>query len=245
MVYSCKDKECVICGKFYLPTGRSQKTCSDECCKEQTATRKAKHYQENKGQISGQQKQYRQANPKKIATREAKHYQENKEQINKRAKQHRQANPKKIATRRAKHYQANSERICEEVRSRRITAKEKGMAGLYGLRNIVTKWLYIGQSTFVEQREREHFSALRSKIDHSNKLLQKDYDKYGADAFEFAMVKEINKEDFQSEKELKDYLLEEEVLHSARAVNEGKVLYNEDPAIYALARVLQERLDKD
>ena len=120
-----KEKECEMCGKFYLPTGRSQKTCSDECCKEQTATRKAKHYQENKGQISGQQKQYRQANPKK------RYRLANKEKIAEQQKKYQLANPKKIATRKAKHYQANSERICSSTRSYRAAAKEKGMAGLY------------------------------------------------------------------------------------------------------------------
>lgn len=133
------------------------------------------------------------------------------------------------------------EKICTYMKAYRQKNKENGTAALYLILNTLNGYVYIGESVFYERRKYDHEMSLKSGR-HDNKLLQKDYDKYGPDAFEFSIIKEINKEDFLNEGKLKEHLLEEEVLHSAQAVNEGKVLYNKDPAINTLARVLKERL---
>jgi hypothetical protein len=209
-VYSCKDKECVICGKFYLPTGRNQKTCSDECCKELVATQKAKRYQENKEKFCEYSKQ---------------RYQENKEQILERNKQHYQENREQILERQKQYQQENIEEKKEYDKQRHQTKMNKGVAGLYSILNKITDQYYIGESLCYDARENEHKRRLKGGR-HENSLLQKDYDKYGADAFEFAMVKEINKEDFQSEKELKGYLRVEEAKLISEEARAGKKLYN-------------------
>jgi hypothetical protein len=190
-----KDKECVICGKFYLPSVWSQKTCSSECSKEQTAIRKAKSYQENKEYRAEQMRQ---------------NHQRNKPARNEYGRKYRQAK------------------------------KEQDIACLYLYRNKITGQGYIGETRRFEERQKEHKRELKSGR-HHHKPLQKDYDKYGPGAFEFSIIKEINKEDFPNEGKLKEHLLEEEILHSALAVIEGKALYNTDPAIYAVARVIEKK----
>ena len=59
---------------------------------------------------------------------------------------------------------------------------------------------YIGVSKDIRKRWTEHIGQLRRKIHHSTKL-QKDYNKYGEDAFEFRI---IVKTDYGEAKKLED-----------------------------------------
>jgi group I intron endonuclease len=54
--------------------------------------------------------------------------------------------------------------------------------GLYKIVNSVTNQCYVGQSQRIEKRLKEHFRLLRWGR-HTNKHLQRAYDKYGADSF--------------------------------------------------------------
>lgn len=70
----------------------------------------------------------------------------------------------------------------------------KRPSGVYTIVNLITGRIYIGSSVDVYARMKKHFRIL--SIDkHHNLELQKDYKKYGKDAFEasvFAFCDEIN-----------------------------------------------------
>jgi excinuclease UvrABC nuclease subunit len=59
--------------------------------------------------------------------------------------------------------------------------------GVYQLRNTVTGDFYIGQSTNLIHRKNSHLWCLRSKH-HSNKKLQRAYNRYGRKAFIFEVL---------------------------------------------------------
>lgn len=61
------------------------------------------------------------------------------------------------------------------------------MIGIYKIRNKVTGKVYIGKSTDIEERWNEHRRLLRNNNHHSIKL-QKAYNKYGEDAFEYSVI---------------------------------------------------------
>jgi len=58
--------------------------------------------------------------------------------------------------------------------------------GIYKIRNVVTGKCYIGQSQHVKKRVHEHFRLL-AKGCHVNRILQNSYNKYGKDAFDWAL----------------------------------------------------------
>jgi GIY-YIG catalytic domain len=66
-------------------------------------------------------------------------------------------------------------------------------AGVYVIVNTVTGEEYIGQSANMEQRWREHATALRARA--GNRVLQKAWDAYGESAFTFAILEKCA--DFQ------------------------------------------------
>lgn len=67
------------------------------------------------------------------------------------------------------------------------------MSGIYKIENIITGKLYIGQAVDYEKRKISHINALRGNY-HSNKYLQKSWNKYGENAFEFSLVIECDVE---------------------------------------------------
>jgi hypothetical protein len=209
--------------------------------KEQIVKKAKQYYQANKEQIVKKAKQRYQENkgPKKEYDRQR--YQENKEKVIEQRRQYRKANKEKICEYGKRYHQANKEKICEYGKRYRKANKEKNTACVYSILNKITDQSYIGETVQYEKREKDHKNNLRGGY-HVNSLLQKDYDKYGADAFEFAMVKEINKEDFQSEKELKEYLRVEEAKLVLKEAEEGKELYNLALNPVYIVAVLKERL---
>ena len=74
------------------------------------------------------------------------------------------------------------------------------VSGIYLIRNKITKKNYIGSSNNIKRRWRHHRSLLKNNKHHS-KSLQNSYNKYGKDAFEFVILKEV---------EQKDLLIEEQ-----------------------------------
>ena len=61
--------------------------------------------------------------------------------------------------------------------------------GIYGIRNMVSSKWYIGQSCNIEERKRSHYSHLKNGT-HFNEYLQRAFNKYGFDNFEFRVLEE-------------------------------------------------------
>jgi len=59
--------------------------------------------------------------------------------------------------------------------------------GIYIIRNLINKKVYIGSAVDINRRRRDHFSYLR-RGNHINLHLQCAYTKYGANAFEFKIL---------------------------------------------------------
>jgi len=70
---------------------------------------------------------------------------------------------------------------CQDKRKERIPP------AVYQIRCLVNNRVYIGETTFVLQRELDHMAALKRKA-HSNPYLQDDYNQYGPDAFVFEIL---------------------------------------------------------
>lgn len=60
-------------------------------------------------------------------------------------------------------------------------------SGIYSIRNMVTGKLYVGSSGDIEKRMSDHRVALNRGSHHSI-TLQRAWDKYGAEAFEFSII---------------------------------------------------------
>lgn len=67
------------------------------------------------------------------------------------------------------------------------------ISGIYYIKNIINNKLYIGQSVDVYARLSRHKTDLRGGRD--SRHLQKSYDKYGEDNFEFVLLMECAEED--------------------------------------------------
>lgn len=61
---------------------------------------------------------------------------------------------------------------------------------IYLIRNKITDKIYIGSAIFLQSRIRQHRHDL-NKNKHSNSLLQRAWNKYGAEAFEFKVLQLI------------------------------------------------------
>lgn len=66
-------------------------------------------------------------------------------------------------------------------------------SGIYKIYNKKTHQYYIGQSINVDNRLNQHKKELR-KGKHINSKLQTAFNKYGEEAFDFAMIKEVEEE---------------------------------------------------
>lgn len=66
--------------------------------------------------------------------------------------------------------------------------------GVYCITNMVDGRAYIGSSIHVEKRWSEHQSELRRNVHHSV-YLQRAWNKYGKDAFQFRVLMECSKKD--------------------------------------------------
>ena len=62
--------------------------------------------------------------------------------------------------------------------------------GIYGIKNLVSGKLYIGQSVDIEHRKYLHFWLLKNGK-HFNNHLQMAFIKYGVNNFEFRVLEEI------------------------------------------------------
>lgn len=72
--------------------------------------------------------------------------------------------------------------------------------GIYKIKNIRNNKIYIGKSKDINHRISDHKSSLR-KNSHRNKYLQRSYNKYGINCFEFSII-ELCEESLLEEKEI-------------------------------------------
>jgi len=61
------------------------------------------------------------------------------------------------------------------------------LSGIYFILNKVTLKLYIGSAVYFARRRSEHFTRLAKNI-HHNEHMQRAYNKYGKEAFDFIIV---------------------------------------------------------
>lgn len=71
-------------------------------------------------------------------------------------------------------------------------------SGIYSIQNKINGKRYIGQSKNIERRFKDHLSRLENG-NHDNDYLQKSFDKYGGQCFEFKIVCECSIEDLDKE----------------------------------------------
>lgn len=60
-------------------------------------------------------------------------------------------------------------------------------SGVYAIKNMLTGQLYIGSAKSLKDRWKAHRSALRART-HHNRLLQRDFDRYGLEVFDWFPV---------------------------------------------------------
>ena len=66
--------------------------------------------------------------------------------------------------------------------------------GIYKIINVVNNKFYVGSAVNFNRRKTRHFSELRNNK-HNNKHLQAAWNKYGGEAFVFAIVEEVTDKD--------------------------------------------------
>ena len=137
-----------------------------------------------------------------------------------------QNNKEKIAKREAEWYQNNKKRITES-RTQRLAEQ---VACVYQILNKANEKIYIGESLRGEFRWKEHMTKLRGNK-HINAKLQADFNKFGEEAFEWSIIKEVDKD--------KPTLLLEEIRTIDSFLRQGKELYNLSLTIDQL-KLLQE-----
>jgi len=208
-------KECTGCGQEKPLSGfhkcRSKRLGVESRCKVCRLERGKQYHQENKER----KKRYHQENRDKILERKKRYYQENKDKISERKKRYRQKNKDKISERGKRHYQENKDKISE--RHKRWYQNLPSM--IYEIHNTITKQIYVGQTSRGRRRWIGHKAKLR-KGTHTNPQLQKAWDKWGADAFRFAVVEELPANCSE------ELLLEKEAALMLEHISNGKKLYN-------------------
>lgn len=70
----------------------------------------------------------------------------------------------------------------------------KKVAGIYQIRNLINGKVYVGSSSCLGGREKEHLYRLKAGNHHSQKL-QRAWAKYGEDAFKFEILELIDGDD--------------------------------------------------
>jgi len=128
-----------------------------------------------------------------------------------RGKQYHQENKE----RKKRYHQENRDKISE--RHKRWYQNLPSM--IYEIHNTITKQIYVGQTSRGRRRWIGHKAKLRKGI-HGNPQLQKAWNKWGADAFRFAVVEELPANCSE------ELLLEKEAALMLEHISNGKKLYN-------------------
>lgn len=81
---------------------------------------------------------------------------------------------------------------------------DNDVQGIYMIVNTVNGKKYIGSSSNVKRRLRDHLYSFRSKSNFKN--LQNDFEKFGEESFKFKIIEEVNNKDILKKRE--DYYIE-------------------------------------
>lgn len=73
------------------------------------------------------------------------------------------------------------------------------ISGIYKITNIINNKIYVGQSIDIYDRWKQHINKLKNNK-HVNKYLQRSFNKYGENNFNFEVIEECNS-DLLNEKE--------------------------------------------
>ena len=224
-----KTKKCTKCGiekpltaeYYYRNASKTSgfQGCCKICRKSYDSNRSeyyADYYQKNKEKFVEHDAKYYQENRDKILARNRKYYHDNKEQQVKRAK---------------KYYKEHAEERRTYTKKWSEERKEKQPACVYQILNKVNGKIYIGETLHGELRFKRHLSDLKAEKNHTNSKLQADFDKFGEEAFEWSIIKEVDKD--------KETLLLEEIRTIDSFLRQGKELYNLSLTIEQL-KLLQE-----
>jgi len=114
---------------------------------------------------------------------------------------YREQNKERISEKQKQWFQENNHRATENMKGRyqenkdayKANAKlyrQQLPAGVYRIRNKETGRVYIGASTATPKRWARHKRELRKRA-HHNIDMQRDYDSYGLDSFEFEIIEEF------------------------------------------------------
>ena len=151
----------------------------------------------------------------------AEYYHNNKEKIKEKFAEYRveyyQNNKAKIAKKDAEYRKNNKEKIAKKDAEYRSKRKAKQPACVYQILNKVNGKIYIGETLRGELRWKGHLKTLRGNR-HKNPKLQADFNKFGEEAFEWSIIKEVDKD--------KETLVLEEAKTMDSFLKEGKELYN-------------------
>ena len=151
-------------------------------------------------------KDYRQANREEVSKKNKEYYQANREAVRERSKKYRQANREAVNEQNRRSYHTNKQ-----------AKNAKQPACIYQIVNNQNGWIYIGETLVAQNRRKKHMTSLRGNR-HENKLIQEDFNKFGKEAFEWSIIKELPKD--------KQVLLCEEIKTISSFLKEGKNLYN-------------------
>ena len=179
-------------------------------------------------------KDYRSKNLDKIKAKQKEHYEKNKELIlekdriyrkrpeiqardKMRRKKYYAQNKEHDNARSAAYQRKNKEKLKIKAKERREMLNSLEPGCVYQIINLINGKVYIGETTRGKLRWKQHLQALKRKK-HENLSIQKDYDSYGEDAFEWSIIKDLPKD--------KNQLLLEEAREIQRRINNGEDLYN-------------------
>jgi group I intron endonuclease len=99
--------------------------------------------------------------------------------------------------------------------------------GIYVIRNLVNDNIYIGSSVNVKKRFCQHRNSLR-KNKHHNKHLQRSWNKYGEENFEFVVIEHHSYPEKILGRENKCILLYNPEYNSVRVNEEGRFVLSEE-----------------
>lgn len=91
-------------------------------------------------------------------------------------------------------HKALKRKFCSISCINRTNKKKENVIGIYCIENIVNGKKYVGQSTNIRVRWISHRSSLNCNI-HSNKHLQRAWNKYGKQSFKFYVLKECKEDE--------------------------------------------------
>ncbi len=198
--------------------------------KEKLIEKQAEYYSKNREKFLNKNLSIIKIIKKKFLNKNLSIIKNNKEKILKQKSEYYSKNREEIAQKNAKYYSKNREEILKQKSEYHSERKAQQPACVYQIVNSANNKIYIGETLQGELRWKKHLTRLRGNY-HENPKLQADFDKFGEEAFEWSIIKEVDKD--------KPTLLLEEIKTINSFLKQGKELYNLSLTIEQL-KLLQE-----